>query len=171
MSFNKAIQRLAKPEGFEDYVQALVLYKEACSKHKRMLNRLNGKFDAASRLARADSKEEFKQACKAYTNARLRYVNNVAKMKLAEKGIDVTAFSVAKSIGIDVPVSMKSMVEEYRRISVVKGMSDEEFDAIKKAALNYESDNKYSPKRTKNQFLDNKEPKDDPTIGDFDPLP
>ena len=172
MSLKNTIQKMAKPEGFEEYIQALILYKKGCSVHRRTMDRLREYNDPASRLAKADCSAMFKQVCKAYYAAQMKYAQAIARSKLKEKGIDISAIEVAKSVGVEFPLSMKEMLAEEKRKAIPAGMDDESFEAIREAALAYmnRGTEEDSYHRTKNLFMQNTKPFD-PTDGDFEPLP
>jgi hypothetical protein len=172
MGFKKAFQHMPKPEGYEDYVQALLEYKEACSVYKRLCQRLEGKYDPASRLARADAKDVYSHACKVYTAERLKYTRAIAVQRLAERGVKIDIQHIMDIAGIEIPLTMKDMIEAHKKEAMLQLMTGDQFEEIRKAALAHPSMQRgriQAPRATKDSFLAEQDTPD-PTFGDFEPL-
>ncbi|MDR3392481.1 MAG: hypothetical protein P4L77_12190 [Sulfuriferula sp.] len=170
-SFRKAVQKMAKPDGYEEYLEALLIYKRACSIHRKTLLRLEGLNDPASRLERADSSTMYKVTCKAYSAAQRKYAQLIARSKLKEKGIDTSVIEQAQAVGVEFPLSLKDMIEQERRNAIPQRMTQEEFDKIANAARavrNRGTEDDYHNK-TRNLFMADKTV--DPMLDDFESLP
>lgn len=133
MSFTKALQR-NKPEGYEKYVEELMLYKAACKKYQQTGGRLRKKLcpEPIDRLALFEAREEYSLACKRFQKARLEYTDSTIRERLREKGISLGTHSLAEILGIVVPTTMADMIEQQRKDLIRDSISDEEFEAMKK---------------------------------------
>lgn len=171
MAFPKAVQANRIPES-EEYFKALVTYKLECKHYKRMCDRFKTGTTPAERLAYFEAKERYSQASKNFSLARYTYANAMATAKLREKNPTLSPLEIAAAQQIHIPTSMKDLIADERARAAVAAMSDEQFENIKNAALAYEA-----RKSTREQFMsepaaevEKDKDKNDPTLGDFDPL-
>jgi hypothetical protein len=165
MAFLKALQNQPQPPEHEQYMAWFVLYKQGCSEYSRLLRRLKGMNDPASRLQRFDAREKHSELCKNYYAARAAYEQARAIQKLQSHGVNIDAKSIASALGIKIPLSMKDMIKETKQQKTLENMSDDQFEAIAKAAREYMD----RPKSVKEQYIADKE-LNDPTLDDS-PLP
>lgn len=164
MAFLKALQKQPTAPGYEEYVEACFAYKRACSLHSRLMRRLKGLTDPAARLQRYDAKAEFSQQCKDYQAARAKYEHSKAMQKLEQAGFKIDAASMARALGIKIPLSVDDMIAEGKKQRILDSMTQEQFDTIKNSALEY-MEKSAQTKSTKQQFLESAKGFD-PTLDD-----
>lgn len=190
MSFHKAVQNI-NPEEYAKYTEALLLYKQACSVYRKISKKYKNATDATGMLYFLAAQREFKQACKAYYDARNRWEDIVATARLAEDGNKLTAASLARLVGLQIPVTLKDLIKNAKQKAIEDSFAPGELERVKKEILEARA-NGYQSTRTQfqetpsfgTQAVDittgDFEPlpssveaieADDPTAGDFEPLP
>lgn len=169
MAFLKALQRLPVPNGHEEYVEALFRFKNESSLYSRTLRSLEGKEDPQSRYLRFEAKDRYSRESKIYHAIRKKYANEKALMLLGEKNVkakELDATDIAKLAGIDVRVGAKETMSDIRMRAIRASIPDEEFERIKEETKKAIAQRK----STKDSFLEDNSSKNDPTLGDFDPI-
>jgi len=173
MSFNKAAQ-IVQQEEYQNYMQALFLYKKQSSEFAKIRNRYSRSTDMAERYTLFVAKEKYSQQSKSYQTARREYQDFVVRFKTKAKGIEFDTMSVAEALGIDIKCRTEEIIDEVRENAIIANSTDEQLEAIRRVALDYMKKRGIETQITKEEFLnpisERSRIKDDPTLGDFEPL-
>lgn len=175
MSFAKALQN-THPTEFEAYSKAIASYKLACSVYRKIHREYQNATDPAGMLFFLKAQRDYKKACREYYEARQHWENVVASERLKLDGTtEITAATVIKLAGLKTPLTLKEIIKELREGAIERSLTPEEWKIgmeAKARAIAREQGKELPPefsKSTKDTFLSEKE--DDPTAGDFEPLP
>ena len=140
MSISEAIARkLISPEHLA-YMDALLAYKREKSDYTLFRQRMFSLQDSANPLDRLqwlERKQLHSLRCKQYYAARMAYTDATARAKCVARGIDMSAVDIAKIAAINIPVSMRDMMDEERRQVAIAGMSSEQVEELSNAARAY----------------------------------
>lgn len=153
MSFGKAVQ-LVQPEVLAEYVNALRKYKEACSAYTKI--RIASDFPDASDVdivRHHKAKKVFKLECKAYAQARAKYIAIVRA-----KATQEPSFTDRELYEISEQTDFESTKQRIRREALLASVDPADVEKIRTATA----------QREKAKFVSTS---DDPTFGDFEPLP
>lgn len=166
MSFAKAVQHTRAPE-YLRYIGALSKYKKACAIFAKTRRRYATATAPLERLVFLEAKETFSRESKEYHAERAGYNDFIVQAKLKDKGINVK--DIHNALGIQIANSLKDVIDEVKRETVVANMTDEEFEQMRQLALdvmNKRNAVKTEPVETvKEQFLRIKPTStDDPTL-------
>lgn len=152
MSFSKAFQKQGPIPGQEEYVEAYNKYCAQCSVYKRLKARLDRRTDDAAELQMFRMKKEFSTACREYNTARTKWIGQQVEYKLRAKGLEskqlLTMIDFAKVMGVQTANSHSELMELHKHTTAGMSISEEEFDAIAKAAMAYKSRRVFSPVET-----------------------
>jgi hypothetical protein len=133
MSFTKAAQK-NKAEGFEEYIEELIIYKNTCKLFSKLRKRSQYSENPLERLRYFEGKELYSKACKKYQKARARYEQSLAIQRLKERGVDLNAVKLAELVGVSIDSSLNGLIKESKEIAqtqeIAKSITQEEFDAI-----------------------------------------
>ncbi len=156
-------------QGYEEYLQALFKYKRECKTYKQLS--LKYKLAAApeERLIFLEAKEQYRIACKEYSEARFKYAAALARGREITPVTDAELVMRAAAMGAQLPMSTAQIIQAEKEATADRYWEEhpEEFEELKLKALQYES-NRMRASSLKAQFRESE--RDDPTLGDFDPL-
>ena len=165
--------------GYEEYVKALLEYKQECKKFKRLSLRYKMATAPAERLMFLEAKEQYKIACKVYSDARFKYAAALATAREQLKPeTNEQLVLKAAARGVQIPMSMSEIIQAQRDTVHNQYWEEhpEEFEKMKAAALAYMNKDtkpvsKSASVSVKEEFMTS-EYKDvvDPTLGDFEPI-
>lgn len=173
MSFAKALQNTHKEE-YEAYFGALGKYKTACAVYRKIKKEYGDSQNPQERFFFYEAQREFKQQCKDFYAARARWENIIADERLRVDGQkEFTAATIMRLAGIKVPTTLKEVVAHIQAQSELeyqkrKPITEEERAIALSLLKKREERESTIVHSAKDDFLS---PKDDPTAGDFEPLP
>ena len=113
------IDRTQFPE-FQEYVQALLLYKQVKSAYPKFLERFGHWQTSKNPLERAkfyDEKEKNSQVCKDYYAVKKRYKETIARAELEARGYKLSATALAEIAAIEIPVSMQDIINSDKNVA------------------------------------------------------
>jgi hypothetical protein len=113
------VDRTQFPE-FQEYVQALLLYKQVKSAYPKFLERFGHWQTSKNPLERAkfyDEKEKNSQVCKDYYAVKKRYKETIARAELEARGYKLSATALAEIAAIEIPVSMQDIINSNKTVA------------------------------------------------------
>jgi hypothetical protein len=105
---------------FQEYVQALLLYKQIKSAYPKFLERFGHWRTSKNPLERAkfyDEKEKNSQVCKDYYAVKKRYKETIARAELEARGYNLSATALAEIAAIEIPVSMQDIINSGKSVA------------------------------------------------------
>lgn len=161
MEFSKAAQLTTKSPEYEKLVEMTLIHKAASKKYFRTRKALEGSTDPAAQLQLYRAKDEYSLVCKTLKRIQNEFAKAKIRLEMEKHGMrwdTIEPLQLSRMMNIDIPLSMKDILAEERKRTIVRSMSTEQFEDIKKAALEYVN---------RGKTVD----EDDPTLDDFEPLP
>ena len=159
MSFDKAIQR-TNSDALAEFSMASLAYKSACSKYtkvRRVTVDQNAPTDEAI-VAHHRAHTEFKQACREYNTARLKWISAVQVAQLSVKSASNEDLYAAT-----LETNDRAIAQQMREDAIARSITPEEIQMQKDVLAARMAE------KTKDSILS--ERAFDPTDGDFEPLP
>lgn len=157
----------AKPQEFGEYSVALAKYKDACKRFALIRKKYKYSTDSRERLVYYEARDIYGAACREYNIARSKWERAVIEFRLQKDYLDNPAV-IAKILDIKTPLGLADIIKEHDKKRIAESFgSDVEFEKAK--AIIMQGHEKYIASResTRESFVE----KDDPTVGDFEPLP
>ena len=134
MGFAKAVQN-THPEDREEYIGALFAYKEEGKVFHKARKLYKSSSIPAERLKWFEARERYSLASKLFHAAQEKYARATTMSKLQARGVNTDAFSLAKLAGVDLPLTLRDMLEETKRERAVTQVSSEYMENLKRINL------------------------------------
>ena len=125
MAFLKAVQ-VEFSEERNKYVEALIAYKAEAKRYHKARRVTKNSQNPLEQLEWYKAKDRFSLASRLFQQAREEFSRSQALHKLEARGMDITELSLAKLAGIEIPMSLKDMLEETRREAMAASVKPEQ---------------------------------------------
>jgi len=158
------------PEHYE-YVKAMQLYRQACSRYARVPKDFRFSDNQLKRLQFFNERELYVLECKKFHVARAKWLTYKAEQKL---GAELTPAKIAELLQLEIPSTQKELLDDAKKQAIADSFKDGELEKLaQEVRERAEARESLRAMTTKQQFMSpaNDRVRDDPTFGDDAPLP